>query len=280
MRLVLCLILLFYSTSALFAQGQASIEYTTVASGLNDARSIYATSAGNLFIAETGNHRILKISSDGMRLDSLGRLGSGDYQFDRPLDVDATNGLKIYVSDYNNYRIQVYDRHFQYIATVELPRRLHRERTYSPTQIRINHIGQLFFYDEESRQIFKYDAYGRYEQQFDTRGEYQISSPTDIATAGDELFISDARHNAIHRLNTNGSYLGFFEIPSLPLSLTIYHKTIYVITDGSIITYNLRGQLLQEYPIIGISDVRGLAVFRDLVYILSDDHVYRTKLNQ
>ena len=280
MRLVFCLFILLCSAPALIAQDVPELEFTELLSGLNDARSIYASSAGNLFIAETGNNRVLKVSAEGVRLDSLGRLGAADYQFDQPLDVDATNELKIYVSDYNNRRIQVFDRRFQYLSTVELPRRLQREYNYSPTRLSVNHLGQLFFYDEESRHIYKYDANGRYEQRFDTRGEDRIFAPSALVSTGDVLFIADSRRNLIHRMNANGAYLGFIATASRPEGLSVFDNRIYSIAGQELLAYNSRGQLIDSQPFMGIRGVRGLAVFRNQLFLLTTDKVYMAIINR
>ena len=63
--------------------------------------------AGNIYILDTGNHRVQKFGPDGKYLATLGRQGQGPGEFYFPawLDVDAQGFL--YVSDPNNQRIQV-----------------------------------------------------------------------------------------------------------------------------------------------------------------------------
>jgi sugar lactone lactonase YvrE len=62
---------------------------------------------GDLYILDTGNHRVQKFSSDGRFLASFGRQGQGPGEFAYPdsIDVDAAGWL--WVSDPNNQRIQV-----------------------------------------------------------------------------------------------------------------------------------------------------------------------------
>ena len=63
--------------------------------------------AGNIYILDTGNHRVQKFGPDGKYLATYGRQGQGPGEFYFPawLDVDAAGFL--YVSDPNNQRIQV-----------------------------------------------------------------------------------------------------------------------------------------------------------------------------
>lgn len=277
MRPALGFLLLLITAPALKAGEPEELTFSILVSGLNDATSLYASSAGNLFLAETGRNRILKLSSEGERLDSLGRLGSGDYQFDRPLDVDATNELKIYIADYNNRRIQVYDRRFQYLSTVELPRRIYRDRTYSPVMLRVNHRGQLFFYDEDSRYIHKLNSSGQYEQRFDIDGEY---IPSDITSRGDELYFPDQHHNIIHFVSSNGTYLGFFATPSRTRKLTVHNDELWTLADDEIIIYSRRGQIIARYHLADVPDARDIAIFRNQMFLLSGDAVYAADIQQ
>jgi sugar lactone lactonase YvrE len=69
--------------------------------------TIAVDSAGNLYVLDTGNHRVQKFGADGKYLATFGRQGQGPGEFYYPawLAVDGQGFL--YVSDPNNQRIQV-----------------------------------------------------------------------------------------------------------------------------------------------------------------------------
>ena len=69
--------------------------------------AIAVDGAGNLFVLDTGNHRVQKFGPDGRYLATFGRQGQGPGEFQYPawLAVDA-KGF-IYVTDPFNQRIQV-----------------------------------------------------------------------------------------------------------------------------------------------------------------------------
>jgi sugar lactone lactonase YvrE len=69
--------------------------------------AIAVDGTGNLYVLDTGNHRVQKFGPDGKYLATYGRQGQGPGEFYYPgwLDVDAQGFL--YVSDPNNQRIQV-----------------------------------------------------------------------------------------------------------------------------------------------------------------------------
>jgi sugar lactone lactonase YvrE len=63
--------------------------------------------AGDLFVLDTGNHRLQKFASDGKYLATYGRQGQGPGEFYYPAWLAVDAGGYIYVSDPNNQRIQV-----------------------------------------------------------------------------------------------------------------------------------------------------------------------------
>jgi len=69
--------------------------------------AIAVDGGGNLYVLDTGNHRVQKFGPDGKYLATLGRQGQGPGEFYFPawLDIDPQGFL--YVSDPNNQRIQV-----------------------------------------------------------------------------------------------------------------------------------------------------------------------------
>jgi sugar lactone lactonase YvrE len=65
------------------------------------------TEQGMVFVADTGNHRVLRFNGNGWSLVGPGTQGSGPGQFTSPESVVASpDGRKIYVADTGNLRIQ------------------------------------------------------------------------------------------------------------------------------------------------------------------------------
>jgi hypothetical protein len=62
--------------------------------------------AGNLWVADTGNHRIQRLSGATGRWDTWGQRGSGQGQFNAPYDVEVDAAGSVFVADYHNSRVQ------------------------------------------------------------------------------------------------------------------------------------------------------------------------------
>jgi uncharacterized protein (TIGR03663 family) len=72
---------------------------------LNDPRGIAVDSKGNLYVADTGNHRIVVFGADGKPLRTIGSLGSGDGQFNEPRGIAVDSADNLYVADTWNARV-------------------------------------------------------------------------------------------------------------------------------------------------------------------------------
>jgi sugar lactone lactonase YvrE len=64
-------------------------------------------SQGNLYILDTGNHRVQKFGPNGRYLASFGRQGQGPGDFSYPDSIDIDSEDMVWISDPNNQRIQV-----------------------------------------------------------------------------------------------------------------------------------------------------------------------------
>ncbi|MDG5767652.1 NHL repeat-containing protein [Balneolales bacterium ANBcel1] len=251
---VLCLILPFWMApgpmpmpDAPGVTGSPQAEpRSPVLTGLSDAVAVRASSAGHLFIVERGRNRILKIDTEGVRIDSAGRLGSGDYQFDNPVAIDPTNELKIYVADRNNRRIQVFDRRFQYIGTVSLPQRAGYGQAYRPALITTDYAGRLFFYDEERHRVFRIDSNGQYDLSFELFGPDDRVLPLSMTILDEVIWVADSREQVLHRFSLSGSYLGFLHLPEPVRALARAHRELWVMGSAHIMQIDGTGEILRR----------------------------------
>ncbi len=189
-------IIFLMSSFSLRAQ-ESTNDLEVIYSGLDNPTSIYATQ-DHLFVVESRKHRILKLDHEGELLETVGGLGSGDYQFDTPIDIDATNGLKIYISDYRNNRVQIFDRRFQYLSTIKNPQ---NQRSFRPTQVLVNGFGELFVYDESSKSIHRYDENGNWRDSFELSSIPEIS---EINLVRDNLELVSKAKKEVYLISQNG----------------------------------------------------------------------------
>jgi len=88
--------------------GPYGADVSAVPGYFSNPQGIGVDSAGNLYVADTGNHRVQKFSPSGQFLLSWGGQGSGVGQFIRPIDVAVDENGYIYVANGggSDFRIQ------------------------------------------------------------------------------------------------------------------------------------------------------------------------------
>ena len=64
-------------------------------------------SQGNVYILDSGNHRIQKFKADGRYIATIGSKGQGPAEFYFPLSIDVDSKGYLYISDPGNQRIQI-----------------------------------------------------------------------------------------------------------------------------------------------------------------------------
>jgi len=295
---VLLPLLLFHLTLsplALHPPAAAAGQPEVLLTGLDDARSVRTSTLGNIFIVETGRHRILKADRNGMRVDSAGRLGNGDYQFDLPVTIDPTNELKIYVADRNNRRIQVFDRRLQYLSTLSLPQRSGLPSRYMPAKLGVDPSGNIFFFDEDRHVVYRFDSHGQYELDFELFGEEGRIIPVAMAILDDELWVAGERGELIHRFSLRGSYLGFIYAPEPVRSLRAPAGTLWMLGTDNVLQIGAGGEVIrfQKLPaapgaaytrererLVPYSGWHSFDVRDDTIYLLSSRMLVRMALTE
>ena len=72
-----------------------------------------------LYVADTDNHRVQKLTSSGKFLHMFGQRGSGQGQFNRPMAVIIDSNNKLIVSDCGNHRIQIFNENGGWLLTID-----------------------------------------------------------------------------------------------------------------------------------------------------------------
>ncbi|MFX0200034.1 MAG: hypothetical protein ACFFCW_28265 [Candidatus Hodarchaeota archaeon] len=85
--------------------------------GLNNPRAVAIDSVGNLFLADTENHRIIKRPAAFGAVTSWGSHGNGQGEFDRPSGIAVDSNNFVYVADTMNDRIQKFDTDGNFILS-------------------------------------------------------------------------------------------------------------------------------------------------------------------
>lgn len=267
--------------SSAYGQQNDTLRFEPLLKGLQNAQSLYAAPGGKLFLVETGQNRLFIVDDSGARLDSLGNQGFGNYQFDRPLDVDATNGLKIYVSDTGNRRIQVFDRRMQYLSTIEQPPESYGSTLYKPDQLTTTSTGELLFMDTNNGSLVKYDYQGTFDwsQELDL---YDMAIPADLVFFNSHFAASDSKNGVIHLLTDTGRYIRFIGGVPGAGAMAVHDNQLWVVARGHQLQRfdkNGRRNATFTYKIDSTINVQDLALSGRWLFLLTTDSLYRLSLD-
>ena len=161
--------------------------------------------AGNTIVADTGNHRVVKLAPDGTILWAVGRAdmlaGSGPGEFSGPKDVAVGPDGNLYVADADNGRVAKLGNDGALLATFKTP--------FGPQGISIDADGTIFVADSNGDRVHRLSPSGALAQTIGSRGAGpgQFTAPYDVSVAGGFLYVADGLNHRVQKLRTDGSFV-------------------------------------------------------------------------
>lgn len=254
------------------AVGYSVNDYTYGSSGSGDGQfsnpggidvNIYAGLSGLLAVADTNNHRvqIFQLAENSVTfLSTIGGYGSGDGQFNRPIDV-AFSGNTLYVVDQMNYRVQLFTR--QTDGAWVFFSSFGEYGTGNGQFIRPSGVSVSKYNGEDLISVSDQGA-GKiklFERDFNTitffqsigtqgSGNGQFSSPSDVGFYENKLYICDRdnyRIQVFQQLGDNEAYNYLSKFPATCNRLTVTFDRLYITLSSN------EPPLLSTYLIIGTS---------------------------
>ena len=142
-------------------------------------------------------------------VSSFGSLGDGDDQFNNPHGI-ITNSTNIFVSDFSNNRVLVYDHNGNYVSTIGSSGQGDGQFS-NPVGITTNNV-HLFVVDFNAHRIQIFDMDGEFVKSFGSQGsdDGEFRKPQRITTNDTHLFVADTNNNRIQIFDFNGNYVKQF----------------------------------------------------------------------
>ncbi|HKY55057.1 MAG TPA: NHL repeat-containing protein, partial [Anaerolineales bacterium] len=193
--------------------------------GLNAPRAIAAGPNDDLYVADSRNHRILHISSDGTFLQEWGTFAdqaAGDAPigtFNEPWGVAVGPDGSVYVSDTWNHRVQKFTEDGEPIKMwgqygqpiPELPES--NSSFWGPRGIAVNAQGQVFVADTGNKRIVVFDEDGNYITAFGSAGldPGQFDEPVGVAVGpSGTVYVADTWNQRIQAFLPSDDGLTYF----------------------------------------------------------------------
>jgi hypothetical protein len=157
--------------------------------------------AGNVYVADTYNHRIQKFTSTGTYLTQWGTAGSGDGQLIEPTPVATDGAGNVYVGDSGNNRIQKFTSGGTYLTQWGTAGSGDGQ-FFDPIAVATDGAGNVYVGDYGNDRIQKFTSGGTYLAQWGTSGsgDGQFSRPVGVATdAFSNVYVVDYNNNRIQK---------------------------------------------------------------------------------
>jgi len=159
--------------------------------------------AGNLYVTDVTpeKHRVLVLDPEGKLKRQFGREGSADGEFWFPNAVAIDDQGRIYVSDSNNGRVQVFDSSGRFLYKIE--RGLARGDLSLPRGIAIDDDSHLFVVDTARQVVQVYDVSEDLPRFLQTFGDDQsqgaiFAYPNGLALDGSgAVYVTDRENNRV-----------------------------------------------------------------------------------
>jgi DNA-binding beta-propeller fold protein YncE len=140
-----------------------------------------------------------------------GSLGEGDGQFDGQNDVDYNNG-KVYVADYANHRIQIFDPEGNFITKFgdggEGDGQFHKASAMS-----MDSQGNIYVADQFNFRIQKFTNDGQFIGKWGSKGtgDGQFQGPSGLSIdANDNIYVTDKNNDRIQVFTSDGQSIARF----------------------------------------------------------------------
>jgi hypothetical protein len=155
---------------------------------------------GDIWVADTGNHRVEKFNSKGKLLKII------DGSFYSPNDIAIDKYGNIYVCDTGNGVIKKYNSRYEFVK--EWGCKTLFSNYMLPYYIKVDEEGYIYVSDIAMLRIIVFSSEGKYLKEFSLKPFLKYySSEIYLFIEGNNILVSDTVNNKIMRFNKNGQLL-------------------------------------------------------------------------
>ena len=134
---------------------------------------------GNVWVADIGNNKVLKLSQDGQLLQTIDHAGSKRDHFNHPIDVFVSPEGLVYICDNGNHRVTVHDEEGMFLFAFG-SKGSGPGCFDGPRGVTFGCDGLVYVADVGNSRVSVWSKEGSFQRDFKTK-----YSPTSIAATGD-----------------------------------------------------------------------------------------------
>ncbi len=217
---------------------------------------------GNVFVADTGNHRILQFDSNGRFVFAFGGYGWNDGELSSPTDASAREGFRLFVADAGNDRVQQFDIGDSSPEGFAFPFRegtgLGGEALVRPSRLDIDDEGRMYVSDSLCHCIWIFAPTGELVNRLGGLGDEpaRFRDPAGVAVgARGRVYVADAGNRRVQVFDALGNWIRVWggpneELFTEPTGIDAGpDETLYVADRGAarILLLSSEGQVLFRF---------------------------------
>lgn len=182
---------------------------------LNFPFDVTTDSSGNIYVADSGNDRIVKFDHSGNYLMQFGMSGKDDGQFMDPRGVAVDESGNIYVADTINNRIEKFDSAGKFILKFGTYG-TDNGQFHGPYSVAIDRSGSVYVADVGNARIEKFDSTGNFILKFGTRGQSkgELDGIERISVDNSGYLYVTSTYQGVQKFDSHGNFVQ--EIPLKP----------------------------------------------------------------
>ena len=170
---------------------------------------------GNVWVADTSNGKVLKLSQDGQLLHTIDHAGRKTDRFDHPICLSSSPEGQIYICDRDNHRVTVHNEEGEFLFVVG-SKGSEPECFDQPRDVTFGSDGLVYVIDRGNKRVCVWSKEGRFQRDFKTKCD-----PTYMAATSDNhllitsctsstVMVYTLRGQLVHEFGGRGSDPGRF----------------------------------------------------------------------
>jgi hypothetical protein len=193
-------------------EGEGNVEF-------DEPMAVEVDRHGRIWVADKGNHRVIRMGQSGQAQLSLGGKGSKSGMFKNPCDIALDSGSRIYVADRGNRRVQIFSTTGKFVDVWRATHGIGRKKIISPVLLAYSKYkdGFIWLANAGSAKLEKFELDGKWSETLDLNGLVE----GDVVVADfvfyqpfDRMVVLDSAGNRVLIVGWRGDLLAQFELPA------------------------------------------------------------------
>lgn len=214
---------------------EKEITEVSVNSNFNEPFGLATDLNGNIYIADAGDDRVVKLDSKFKYQTEIGGFGRSAGMFSYPTYLCFDNGLNLYVTDERNRRIAKYDNRLNFVDEILFYDDEDPLKFGYPSGIAVTSYGELWVADRQNNKVMVFNNVGQYTNALGDYGSSagRMKSPEKIVNSNGKFILCDAGNNRLVILDGYGNFNDDIRLKATEYPISVIdQRNYYIVLDG------------------------------------------------